>query len=312
MAFDDLLSSAKGPGVIGMLLALFVLIGFGTLFMFAFDEGKTGEKSLAAQIRDSESEITSTKARIAEAEKKLATIPALKMNSAKLMETDTRNDFLEARITQRKTEIEDLKSGLTSVEEEFEDYKNQYRAKVRNEAAGTKIDELITLSGEVYKEVDIRKVTSVGIEVRHRDGHKRIGFEVLPEEMQDYYQFDKDQMIAEMKRETKVRQRHNAAVAVANEAAEEKAAERREEERKEAKQKAIRLVASKEASLQVMEREIRQLQSELVSAESAAEAARAAGRMHLSKAGQIRNRIASKRAAYSRLQAEIARMRSAL
>jgi hypothetical protein len=39
MSFSDLMQSGRGPGVIGMLLALVVLVGFGLLFMFAFDEG---------------------------------------------------------------------------------------------------------------------------------------------------------------------------------------------------------------------------------------------------------------------------------
>ena len=36
------MSSARGPGVIGMIMALIVLLGFGVLFMFAFDEDLQG------------------------------------------------------------------------------------------------------------------------------------------------------------------------------------------------------------------------------------------------------------------------------
>lgn len=35
MSFSDMMSSGRGPGVIGMILALIVLLGFGVLFMFA-------------------------------------------------------------------------------------------------------------------------------------------------------------------------------------------------------------------------------------------------------------------------------------
>ena len=43
MSFSDLMSSGRGPGVIGMVMALFVLLGFGLLFTLAFDEGFQGE-----------------------------------------------------------------------------------------------------------------------------------------------------------------------------------------------------------------------------------------------------------------------------
>ena len=313
MSFSDLLTSARGPGVIGMLMALFVLIGFGTLFMFAFDEGSMGSgKSLAAQIRDSEKTITTEKVRIVDGEKTLETIPTLKKTSTDLRESKTKEDFLNARITHGKSEIKELKAGIKALEEEHADYKNQYRAFVRNNAAGTQIEELKTLTGEVYNEVDVRKVTAVGIEIRHRDGHKRIAFEVLPEEMQDYYQFDKGQMLAEVQREATVREKHNAEVAVAQGAAEGQAAMGREKDKEEARQKAVGVLAAKEASLQTIEQEIRQLQSELLSSENAANAARAAGRMHLSKSGGIRGRINSKRAEYTRVQGEIARLQSSL
>ena len=41
MGFSDLLSSSRGPGVIGVLVALLVLGGFGTLFV-VFDDNMQG------------------------------------------------------------------------------------------------------------------------------------------------------------------------------------------------------------------------------------------------------------------------------
>jgi hypothetical protein len=34
MSFTDLMSSSRGPGLIGTLMALLVLVGFGTLYLF--------------------------------------------------------------------------------------------------------------------------------------------------------------------------------------------------------------------------------------------------------------------------------------
>lgn len=313
MSFSDLMSSGRGPGVIGMLIALFVLIGFGTLFMFAFDEGTMGgDKSLVAMIRDADKEIITGKARIEDGGNTLATIPALRKTAADLLEAKAKKEFLTTRITQRVSEIKEINTGIDSLEEEFADYKNQYRVFVRNNASGTKLEELKTFSGEVYTDVDIRKVTAVGIEIRHRDGHKRIGFEDLPEEMQDFYQFDKAQMLAEVQREAVVRKQHNAAVALSDQAVKEQTAMQKVRDREQASQKAMTLLAAKESRLAIIGQELQNLQSELSSSESAAQAARASGRMHLSKSGGIRSRIASKNAEQSRVQGEIASLRASL
>lgn len=313
MGSTDLFSSARGPGVVGMLLALVVLIGFGTLFMLAFDEGAAGGgKSLVAQIRDADKRIASETARIESGEKTLATIPQLKEISTKLVAEKSKKDFLDTRIEQRKSEIAELQTTIESLHEEIADYKNQYRAFVRNDAVGMKIEELKTLSGEIYTDVDVRKITAVGIEIRHKNGHKRISFENLPEEMQDYYQFDKNQMIAEMQREAKIRKKHNTAVAVAEKAAQKRAAEQRLKNQEKARQDSIRELAMKESQLGMVSQEIQQLQSELISAENAAQAARASGRVHVSKSNGINNRLSRKRSEYSRLQAEIASLRSSL
>ena len=295
-----------------MLLALVVLIGFGTLFMLAFDEGSTSGKSIEARIRDAEKTIASRNSSIEASQRRLDTIPALKKTSAELLEATTKNNFLGLRIEKRTEEINEIKADMLRIEDDLADYKNQYRAYVRNAAEGTKIDEIKTLSGEVYTEVDIRKVTAVGIEIRHRDGHKRIGFEELPEEMQDYYQFDKNQMLAEVQREIEVRKAHNAAVAVSDSAMEVKAAKQRAKDDAEAKQKVKAEIAEKEARLVAINQDIQNLQNQLMSAESAAQAARASGRMHLSKSGTINNRIASKRNEYSRVQSDIATLKASL
>ena len=72
MGFTDLLSSSRGPGVIGTLLALLVLVGFGTLYLFVFDEGlQGGQKTIEAVIRDQGLEIENHKIQIQNARERL-------------------------------------------------------------------------------------------------------------------------------------------------------------------------------------------------------------------------------------------------
>lgn len=312
MSFSDLLSSGKGPGVIGMLLALLVIIGFGSLYMLAFEDGSHQGKSLASIIRGNDTEISNLGDGIAAGEKKLATIPHLKEISAELDKTKGQNKFLAVRISERKAEVSLLEGTLDELDGQFEDYKNQYRAHVRNNAEGTKMDELKTRSGDIFNDVDVRKVTAIGIEIRHKDGHKRISFEELSDELQDYYQFDKDQMLAEATREAKIRKKHDSAVAASNQRAGVMAAEQKVKDKEAAKQRTIQEIAAKEARLRSMQNEIRQLESDISNAESAAASARAAGRMHLSKAGNIRNALNNKRSQYNSLLSEIARLRASI
>ena len=313
MSFSDLMSSARGPGVIGMLIALFVLLGFGTLFTFAFDESSVGGgKSLVAMIRIADKNIAFGKARIESGTRKLATIPALKRTDADLYMAKGKVEFLGAKVSQTRAEIVGLESGIAALEGVFEDYKNQYREHVRNNAAGTKIDKLKTLSGVVYTDVDIRRVTAVGIEIRHRDGQKRIGFQDLPEGLRDHYQYDERQMLNEVRREAEVREKHNAAVALSDQVVGEQVAIKREKDREEALRKTKELLDAKENRLVDITQEIQQLQADLESSERAAEAARASGRMHLSKSNGIRGRINAKLAEKSRVQAEIAQLRASL
>jgi septal ring factor EnvC (AmiA/AmiB activator) len=313
MAFNDLFSSAKGPGVVGMIMALIVLLGFGLLFMLAFDEGSQGGgKSLTAVIRDNSIKIGELHARLASGNEKIAKAPERKKIADELASALSKNKSITTQISAKKAEIVALKTNITTIEEEWSDYKNQYRSHVRSKAAGTQLAELKTLDGTVYTNVDIRSVTAVGMDIRHRDGFKRISFGQLPADIQDHYQFDKEQMLAEVQRETKERDEHDKATHASNLAVEGQMAEQRQKEVEAAKQKKLLEIAAKEARIPVLESEIQQIIQDIASAEAAADAARAAGKMHLSKAGSLRGALNSKRTALSQLQIEILRLKSSL
>ena len=313
MAFDDLLSSAKGPGVIGMVMALIVLIGFGLLFMFAFDEGSQGGgKSLASVIKDNTAQIEAYKSAVEKHNATIATTPQLKEISDKLTKSRSVNKSLETRISAAKETITSIGNDMKSAKEEWEDYKNSYRNHVRGKAEGTTLPEIRATDGTVYLEVEIRKVSAIGMDIRHRDGFKRIGFEELPVELQDYYQFDKNQMLAEAEREAKIHHKLSQDVDAANKVVEEQMAQQKAKDAEAAKQKTILDIATKEARVRVIEGEIKQLEQDIVSAEAAAAAARAAGKMHLNKSGSLRGTLSSKRNALSQLQTEILRMRASI
>ncbi|MBC7980073.1 MAG: hypothetical protein H7Y36_05875 [Armatimonadetes bacterium] len=313
MSFSDLLSSAKGPGVIGMLLALVVLMGFGTLYMFALDGGSGGaERSMESIIRANAKVIEGDKSSIASGNERLSKIPEMKKISTFLADLTSRNTSLTLRITERKEDLVKRQEAFSQLEDEFETYKNQYRAFVRKKAEGTEIKELSVASGVIFSNVYIRKVTAVGIDIRHQDGHKRIPFKDLPGEMQDYYQFDETQMLTELERELKIRKKHDLEVAAAHQASEVMAGEEKVRYKEKERQRITRQIAVKEARLQIIHREIGQLQSDISRENSNAQAARSAGRMHLNRAGSFHGSLNNKKAEYSRIQNEIARLRASI
>ena len=309
MSFTELMGSSRGPGVIGMLFAILVLVGFGLLFTLVFDESGGG-KSLAAVIRDNRVRIASDRSALEIGEARLAKAGEYREAEAKLSEIGSKIGFLRTRIAEEETEAVTVRERIAVSKERFEDYKNEYRAFVRTEAEGSKLDSLETGDGKTFANVSIRKVTAVGIDIRHRDGLTRIEYEELPEEMQDYYQFDADQKAAEISREAKMKNRHYKAVAVAETKRSEVMAVEREEAELQAEADRQSLIVEKRARITTLQSEITQLESEVSSADSAAASARASGKMHLSRSGPLRNRIASKQAVITRIENEIAKMQA--
>lgn len=306
-----MMSSGRGPGVIGMVMALIVLIGFGLLFMFAFDEGmQGGDQSIESVIAHQTKEIEGYENRIAGGEKSLSTAPRLTATAKEVSRFKRENQALGERIGELKKAIETANAGLVTARQTFEGYKDQYRSFVRSKAKGETMPELVTKTGITYKNVNIREVTPVGIQIRHDEGQKRIPFEELPESMVDYYQFDPNQKIAALTVENTTRNEHEAAAAVASDQADQAMAEQRVKERAEKQEKTLRDVAAKQEQVRSLKDDIAGLQSDMDRAAAEAAAARAAGRMHLNKSGSIGSNIRAKQNQISSLLTEIERMKS--
>lgn len=313
MLFDDLFSSAKGPGVIGTIMALIVLLGFGLLFMLSFDEGfQGGEKSHASIVRETEKEIEGTRSRIQSGEASLQQIPHLEETVSAVNRASARNKSLAAKVSSINVNIQALKENRDDLLTDWEDYKNQYRAHIRTAAVGTSIPKLETTEGKIYLDVVISKVTAIGIHIRHKDGLSHLSFQALPQDIQDYYQYDENQMLSETKRLAEVTHSLNKAAAAAHAANEVAYAEQKENNKKAAREKIIVKIAMMEAQANSFTGQISQLEHDIASAQSAASAARSAGRMHLSNAGSLRGQLNQKRADLLRVQREIVRLNASL
>ena len=313
MSFSDMMSSGRGPGVIGMLMALVVLVGFGLLFMFAFDEGFQGAgTTIESQITSQAREIESCESGIKMGQSSLSRAPAIIAKANTLASVVQENKATAERITNLKAQIETDNSSLVKAGQVWEAYKDKYREFIRGKAKGQMIEKLETRAGVVYNNANIREVTAVGIQVRHDDGQKRIPFEELSDEMQDFYQFDPAQKQKAMAAEITARDEHDKAVAVVSDQVDQQMAQQKQKDDAEARAKLEAEIATKEAQILAFEAEIQGLERDQTRAEEDARAARAAGKMHLSKSGRITAQIASKRSQISGVRAEIARIKARL
>jgi hypothetical protein len=301
MSFSDMMSSGRGPGVIGMVLALIVLLGFGVLFLFATDERFQGaDLSIEAVIARQSKEIEESQRSIGEGQKLLNETPIRVRNSKEMTKLARESATLTDRISALGREVESSKNDLLLRKTAFEAYKDQYRAYVRGKAKGETMETLETASGTVYRNVNIREVTAVGIQIRHDDGQKRIPFEDLSEAMKEQFQFDPQQKVAAIAKEENDRSEHEAAVASADLVTRQKIAAQTDKDADLQREKIARAITINQARIVSLTDEIEAL-SKAIPLES---------EKRISRAPQLRAQLANKQSELSSLRISVARLQS--
>lgn len=296
-----------------MLMALLVLLGFGALFMFAFDEGlQGGAQSIESVIVNQAKQILSDQQSITAGREVLAQVPTKVANAKELNRLKYENDSLKTKTADLVSAVAAKKAEVVSSIDTFEAYKDRFRAYIRGKAKGEAMEKLETLSGTIYTNVNIREVTAIGIQIRHEGGQKRIAFEELPEEMKDRFQFDPKQKEKALTQETENFVKHEAAVAAADQIADQQLDKQREVDSAKAKEQKKLAILTKEGQIKGLEDEIRGLNADLDRAAAAAAAARAAGRMHLNKSNTISGTIRLKQNRIATLRSEVLQLRAIL
>ena len=286
-----------------MLLALVVLAVFVLFYIFAFDAemqggGQTIESVIASQAED----ITNIRLGISRCEEELRDLPKLEGTSKRLVKVNRENQSRSGVIASLEDGVVKANDSLSAKIEEFEAYKDVYRAFVRGEAKGMTMDRLETREGKVYENVTIREVTAIGVQIRFDGGLRRIPFEEMPEDMQDHFQFDKDQKESAVAREIAIRNKHEAAVLAAKSAAQEQRSEFAEKKIQETQESNVRTIAIKESQITTCEEQIRNLES----------AIRLEGTKGVSRAPQMRIQMEEVKRKLSSLRSEVSQLRANL
>ena len=288
--------------MIGMVLALIVLLGFGCLSMFAFDPRFQGaEHSIESIIASQEREIGDLRGAIAAGNERLAGIPELRKRDKQLAKVSRENLYREGRIASLMDGVESGKEQVAAKMEEFEAYKDEYRSSVRGRAKGTKIDKLVIKSGKSFNNASIREVTAIGMQIRHDAGHVRVDYEELPDELQDYYQFDPSQKLTAMIAERENRAKHSRAVAIVQRAEAEKLAEIRAQEAEIRQNEKLQRIEGMKTQSKSFEDQINQMERRIRIEKN---------KRGLNHSPEMVETLNGMRLRLSALQSEIARLRS--
>lgn len=263
MSFTDLMTSARGPGLIGMIFALIVLLGFGFLFTLSMKEELPGGMTLEQYAREQAKEIASYKARILSEQAMLSGADGREEGARALKKLASSNVYLQGQIDGLNNDIAAARKSIAETTDGFAKYKDEYRDFARKKAKGMRVPKITLKTGEELLNVTVREVTPVGMQVRHDGGHKRIPFEQLPDDMQDHFQFDAAQKGAALASEAALTKVHENEVAAVKEAEKMRTAAAHEREAIEKKQQARRDAADCSARAKNLEEEIRAIERQL-------------------------------------------------
>ncbi|OYV05548.1 MAG: hypothetical protein CFE26_11050, partial [Verrucomicrobiales bacterium VVV1] len=189
--FDDLITSSKGPGVIGTVMGLVVLSGFVLLYFLVFDASMLGGGiKIEAVIRDQAVEIDGLKERLDIKTKETAVIPERKKILSELEEVTRKTRLDQGTVDGLARVIAKVKTEIVETGKNFETYQQAFHIQIRGEATGTKYPELKTVSGKSYKNVSITRVDAIGMAFTHQDGSSRVDFSDLPADIQEHFQYN--------------------------------------------------------------------------------------------------------------------------
>lgn len=300
-----MMQSGRGPGLIGMLLAMVVLAGFSVLFLLAFNEDPAGSKlTPEAIIHDQDKEIVELNAAITQRRASLEPLPKLQEAERRLTAVKQQLKTAADQTETAKSRVAELDSRISNVRTELDEYRNRYRQSSRLAAKGEDLGTLTTRSGKTYKQAVVREVNALGMRIAYDGGAgaTSIPYEELPPELQDRFQFDpqqRDEYVAMQHQSIKAR---DEGVKGVLDQAKNLDAQRKAMEDTQRKENARRAIALKKSQIATLDTEIQQLEVDLVREMQ----------KKLRQTNAIKSKIATKQQQRTQLMTEIGQLEASL
>lgn len=183
---------ATSPGARGLPLLLCLLVGVGTVL----GEETTQEPSPAElQAQGELLDVLSSHF------ESLHPVEGVEVRFAELRAALARMQKQSEGKLLVRADLETLERELRLHSDDPSAYRKEYRSWVRLVAQDEEMAELKTTQGIRYEDVVVRRVTDVGMEIRHSNGTARLHCNELPEELHDRFQWDEEEAQAMLARE---------------------------------------------------------------------------------------------------------------
>ena len=187
--FDDVLTSSRGPGFIGMLLAILVLGGFGGMALIVLEQdsfSKTSPEQVLAERKDRLEDLEQS---IESRQAELNMYRALREKAGELSRLQAASAQNEQVLVQIANDSAKLQDSIEAVYAEWQKYRSEYRLNERALWKGRTID-LSAVKGPRFKECKITSITPELLRVSTPEGVLRgINYKELPDDIQDQLQF---------------------------------------------------------------------------------------------------------------------------
>ncbi len=206
-----MLSVDDHPGIFYFMVGIIVLVMAGVGLSVVMDR-KQGSMSGTAGMRN---EIAANSAEISHLQNRLEDRAGLLEKRGRVRsEQSTALNGIEGTLStlkQRRLELKEsrdqLVKSLPALDEAFANHRAAYRRNVWETAINERVGTLNVRGGREYRDVEIARVTEVGIEIRHKDGIARIQAPDLGDEWQDRFQWNDEERRSRLKEELEAHRR---------------------------------------------------------------------------------------------------------
>lgn len=193
---SDFFDSARSPGVIGVVLGLVVLAGFGSLGLAVFDGRFNGDNATALkeEVRAQSVEIFTLEDNIERAEQELVNQKRNEAVAQKLAIASKTLEALEKKVAPLKSEISEQREAIAKIKADQVTYRDQYRVYERKRAIGESFAEIALENGKTLKNAEIKEILTDKVRFATEYGSSSATWKELPQNWRDRFQIGEGEL----------------------------------------------------------------------------------------------------------------------
>ncbi len=173
----------------GIVILVMVGVGLSVLVDHRLDSSG-GTHRVRGEMQLADEELQMLRSSYEESSLLLAELGSKSLNStAARVDLDHQQRLLRQRHSDLVEKRRIVLAEIRAIEQDFSSYRAEYQRRIRLAARGEKIGTLSLRGDRKYHEVEIIRVTGVGIHIRHQHGMARVMFADLDPKWQERFQW---------------------------------------------------------------------------------------------------------------------------